>query len=403
MSYDFFFSYPRMEWNAYLKKFYDDLHAAVKRLRGVTTDCGFRDREDIVRGSDWEKKLLDALQTSRTIVAIYCPAYFNRDVCLKELRIFQQRQNAFLTADAANAELPHAMKPIKWIAPFTAPPDLAPLQYDTHNDEFFTARGLSYFLQTASAAQKNKYRKFVNDLALDIVKTAAAIDLPQLAKLPSLLADDPFDAAPAQPGRDDDGPDHVKFVYIAPTSNLAVAMGRQDYYGSHGRAWKPFLPNFVGQIGALAQRVAGEYNFTSDELTFSAKLPDAVRDAETQRNVVVILMDGWAVEMPDCAKVVRELDKMHVPNCGVLVPWASDEKTAQARERLTTAVRRALWRWVGEANPARFNDSIIGETDFRERLAEGLTRLRNAVLMAPDPNGPLLPGPPKPTITNTLG
>lgn len=405
MSHDFFFSYPRMEWNAYLKRFYNDLHAAVKKLRGVSTDCGFRDREDIQRGAEWEKTLRDALQTSRTIVAIYCPAFFNRDVCLKEIRVFRRRQQAFLDANPSNSNLPRAIKPVKWIAPFTIAPDLADLQYDTHDDEFFTSRGLSYFLQTATAAQKVKYRKFVNDLAYDITQTADNVTLPALPNIPSLL-DDESTAGPAavQPGGDDDeGPTHVKFVYIAPTQNLEAAQGRPDYYGPHGRSWKPFLPQFAGGIGALAQRIAGEYDFTSDELSFNAELPSHVRKAEGRRNVVVILMDGWAVTMPNYAKVMGQLDEMRVANCGVLVPWATDPQTAQERNRLAAAVRRALWRWVSEPNPARFNDSICSDKEFRDRLAEALTRLKNDVLMAPDPEGPLLSGPAKPTITNTLG
>jgi len=402
VNHDFLFSYARMDWGPYLKRFYDDLQNAVKRLRGVDTDCAFRDRESIKRGAEWEADLRAALQIYRTIVTIYTPSYFQRDVCLREIRVFQQRQQAFLAADPARTRLRRAIKPVIWIAPFHVPPDLAALQYDTKDDEFFKDRGLSYFLQTST--QKAKYRKFVNDFALDIVETANAVDLPPLINFPSLLDDDPpLQAVVPAGGGFEDGPTHVRFVYIAPTQNLAAAQGRQDYYGPHSRGWKPFLPKFSGPIGALAQRVAGEYNFTSDELTFDAALPGHVRKAEERRNVVVILMDGWAVTMADHRQVVEQLDLMRVPNCGVLVPWATDPQTEQQREQLAKAVRRALWRWAGEGNPARFNDTISSDDEFRDRLAEVLTRLKNDVLMAPDPAGPILAGPPKPTITNMLG
>lgn len=398
VSYDFFFSYPRMEWNAYLEKFYNDLHKAVKRLRGGDVDRAFRDRDDIERGLEWDVSLRNALQASSTIVAIYCPTYFMRDVCLKELRVMEQRRQIFLAQTAGGTTLPSPIKPVSWIAPFEAPPDLATLQYGTEADEFFRDKGLDSFMRVSST-RSGKYPRFIDTLARDIVATAKQVNLPSIADFPSFMDDDT--SAVQTPPSHEEGPTHVKFVYLAATEHAAEVRDRKGYYGPWSRSWKPFLPKSPQGIGPLAQAVAGEYDFTSDELSFSSALPRAVRDAEDRKNVVVILMDGWAVRMPSYAAVLAELDRVRALNCGVLVPWSSgDAKTAGAREALAHDIRRALYRWASEPNPARFNDAINDAEEFRVRLAEALTRLKNDILMASEPR---ISGPAKPTISNTLG
>ncbi len=399
MAYDFFFSYPRREWGAFVERFYNDLHDAVRRRRGGDADRGFRDRDDIQRGAEWDLSLRNALQSSRTIVALYCPTYFMRPVCLKELRFMQQRRQAFLAQDPANAEKRSPIKPVSWIAPFDVPADLATLQYSTEADEFFREDGLDSFMRTKSI-RSGRYPAFVETLARDIIATADQVDLPLLGRAPSFLDDEDISAPPASPSNEE-GPTHVKFVYLAPTEHAAEVRQRRTYYGPVSRSWKPFVPDFSGGIGPLAQAVAGEYDFTSDELSFGPTLPRDVQEAEDRKNVVVILMDGWAVRVPSYTEVLTELDRVRALNCGVLIPWnCGDPQTASARQSLSSDIRRALYRWAAEPNPARFNEAISNAEELRTRLAEALTRLKNDILMASEPR---ISGPAKPTIANTLG
>ncbi|HXA19498.1 MAG TPA: FxsC protein [Thermoanaerobaculia bacterium] len=378
MAYDFFLSYPRAVESPVLTAFIEDLHDLVRYLRGFGKDArvGFLDATDLTRGADWPADLRDALQTAKTIIPIYCPAYFMGGFCEKELRIFNQRQEAYRDATQV---MPHIVKPIPWIVPFTVPADLAHLQYQVGGSDAIEAQGMFQVLKN-KARYRARYNDFMRDLALDIKNTADAHVVPPLNDFPALTDDEPSDAG--EEGVES-GPDHVRFVYIAPRQEEAQGMQRAlNFYSRLRCGWKPFDPDVTRGIGPFAQAIAGEYDFSSDELVFSPNLADDIRNAETRGNLVVILVDGWSARIDGYRGTLAVLDERRYFNTGIVVPWnLGDGETMTNFDALSKTIRRVLRRWSSEGNPVHYNDQIRSPEDFKKHLADALTRLKADVLI----------------------
>src|SRR5258706_10337779 len=101
--YWFFLSYARRDAkgdngneNPWFQKFSSDLAQQVGTAFGLPAaipnkDIEFYDRESIPAGSDWDKDLAEALQSSKVLVCLYSPAYFNSVYCGKEFTVFNSR------------------------------------------------------------------------------------------------------------------------------------------------------------------------------------------------------------------------------------------------------------------------------------------------------------------------
>ena len=94
MSYQFdaFFSYKRDpesdEWHERVK---DKLTYWLKQELSRNEVNIFYDREDIRTGSRWHTKIESALKTSRCIICIWSPLYFQSKWCLSEWKTFEER------------------------------------------------------------------------------------------------------------------------------------------------------------------------------------------------------------------------------------------------------------------------------------------------------------------------
>lgn len=90
--YDAFFSYKRAsESNDWHKKVLDTLvHWLKQELRRDSVRI-FIDTEDIRAGSRWRSQLVDSLRTSKCVVCIWSPLYFESRWCRSEWQSFVKR------------------------------------------------------------------------------------------------------------------------------------------------------------------------------------------------------------------------------------------------------------------------------------------------------------------------
>ena len=90
--YDAFFSYKRDpesdDWHERVK---EKLTFWLKQELGRQDVRIFFDREDIRTGTRWRSKLESALKTSRCIVCVWSPLYFQSKYCLSEWKTFVTR------------------------------------------------------------------------------------------------------------------------------------------------------------------------------------------------------------------------------------------------------------------------------------------------------------------------
>ena len=96
MSYEFdiFLSYnrkfPHGEWveDVFYPLFKPYLEDALNKDINI-----FKDTEEIKGGSAWKNKIKSALAHSKCMVAIWSPAYFRSEWCMKEYAVINYRQN----------------------------------------------------------------------------------------------------------------------------------------------------------------------------------------------------------------------------------------------------------------------------------------------------------------------
>jgi hypothetical protein len=90
--YDVFFSYRRdPENNDWHKRVKDKLIHHLKFELNSEEVVAFFDTEEIKSGERWRKKIQLALQSSKCIVCIWSPRYFNSKWCVSEWLTFERR------------------------------------------------------------------------------------------------------------------------------------------------------------------------------------------------------------------------------------------------------------------------------------------------------------------------
>src|SRR5437660_4800530 len=118
----FFLSYARIDRDNYLRRFVRLLSETIPRRTNVQlANIGFFDGKDIEPGDQWTTALETGLQTSRVLIALYSPNYFERPYCGKEWTIFRSRLQGVTPAGGAP---PPLIIPILWQPEKVLPPQL---------------------------------------------------------------------------------------------------------------------------------------------------------------------------------------------------------------------------------------------------------------------------------------
>jgi len=386
VAYDFFFSYPRREAkiDPYLKQFYDDLSNEIRRLRGTSDDPGFIDH-DIAGGEDWQRRLVKALNESKTFLAMLMPAYYNSDNCMRELELFESR--------IANLQPQYPLiRGVFWLqGEVQMPAKLQRLQY-TYGDPTapINLKGVLY----ARKKRLGSYGDLIERLARDIVRAANQPELPGIAE--GYQHAQPRQADPI----DITGPDHVHFVYVATSADKPPQRIDAAAYGVVPKSWRPFHPPTTSPIAPLTQAAASSIEFSSDELPFDRNLVNAIREAERKRNLVVLIVDGWSMQLAGFDEVLRMIDEQNFVNAAFVVPLnENDPETAARTGDLRDAVRASLYRWSTSKDKLRFDDSITKLEQLKRELPVKILRLRAKVFNAG--RGRPTPAVSRPTLTNT--
>ena len=105
MAYEFFCSYARANNNDYLKRFFKDLSENVREKLGgqIGADVAFFDQTEVELGADWDATIVDALNSTRALVALASPAFFKSPYCSKELGLFESRFGAPVAAGRSSS------------------------------------------------------------------------------------------------------------------------------------------------------------------------------------------------------------------------------------------------------------------------------------------------------------
>jgi FxsC-like protein len=429
MAYEFFLSYTRANNDAFLKKFFADLSDVVRELRGEPAgqEVGFFDQQDLELGEDWDASLVEALQTSKVVVPVFSPAYFKSEYCGKELALFRQRCAA---AVKPGQPLPPLIKPVIWVQPREGdiPESLGAGQYAFGDPQAIqNTKGFKHILKRLGDLQ-TKYNDLIEDLAQQIVKAGDNHPLPRLPVVPSLGRVAPLfpkarvaapNGAGTSAGAGDAGaagssaapmpatpvgPKHVRFVFVAADpQRFGQARRREDYLATGGADWKPYFPANQTRIHRFVQNVVAsdELDFTSDELRFDQNLLAEILKAWEQRQIVVLIVDGWSLHWdPQVRTLLSQLDQRIDYHWCVLVPHNEDDPDASAlRPQINAAISQTFDRHANLIrNPIFFREGLKTPDDLRSALRAVLTSLKEEIRKRASVDMPVPVGPPKTVV-----
>ncbi|MFO1272001.1 MAG: TIR-like protein FxsC [Rubrivivax sp.] len=407
VAYEFFFSYTRANNDAYLKRFFDDLSQEVRHRRGLGAEAavGFFDQRSIELGEEWDAAIVEALNTSKVMLALASPAYFKSEYCGREWALFRRRCRV---AAPPGGKTPPLLKTVLW---YETPIDPLPAEVKATQMLFgdpaapANRKGV-YYLLKRHADHASAYADLIDALAQQIVEAADAHPLPPLAPLPT-LAQTPSafaQAIAAAPAAAPAGPRHVSFIYVAAhPAEIAGARPTDAYVDAGGGDWRPFYPADPRRVHPLMQHVASDesLDFSSAELPFGPDLLQRIETAWQARQIVVLVVDPWSLhwdaqrQQPAYQDLLRRLDgRLDVHWC-VLVPWnEADPAGAAERDAIQATVHSTFDRHVRLApNPTFFRSGIRSADDLKSQVREVLQQLkaevlRQAPVVRPVPAGP---------------
>ena len=94
--YDIFFSYKRdPESNTWHRNLKEKLAYWLKQELGQAEVRIFFDTDEIRTGLHWRQKIADALRSSRAIICVWSPLYFQSPWCVSEWKTFEAREGLY--------------------------------------------------------------------------------------------------------------------------------------------------------------------------------------------------------------------------------------------------------------------------------------------------------------------
>ena len=387
MSHWFFLSYAHDNLDRYLERFHRDLNEMIHVLTAPRDgEEGFIDKKNIELGKRFPEALTTALQDCKTFVPIYSPAYFSKENCGREWQIFNSRQAAYSANLPATMSHPSLILPVLWVPESRLPPlpDAAlEVQY-THGDfgKEYAKEGLRGLMQRSRT--RDHYLTFLSRFAERLIQAAGANILPPLSQV------QPFDeiesafhqrspaviqSATASNG----GPRESKFVFVAGRRDeLRGIRQKLDHYGEVGGFdWQPFSPEFIEEVGIMAQEVASREKLHYRWVQFDDNIFVQLKEAALDNKIVVIIIDTWTLKIPRYEDFLKEYDSRNFVNCVVLVPWNSkDDETATNRSYLVNKMWGALGNHAVKPDPSCFRDSISSPEELKKELSSALNKAR---------------------------
>lgn len=412
----FFLSHARRDalGEEYVPKFFNDLARRVGALAafgsGVANEqIGFADFGDLEPGDQWPDHLSAALQSSRTMVCLYSPAYFASDYCGRELQVFLDRVAAG-PGTGARDTVPPLILPVLWEGaerlPPSLPPEVARIHYasGSYGDEY--ERGGVRWLISLDA-NRDAYATFLERFAERVVEQAQAASMTGNAAVPPLDRVESAFTVRVAPGTEPSefGPGTAVFVFVAAADGQArqVRNNVGAYGPTGGRDWRPWFPDAQRAVGVVAQSAASLENLFYETLPVDATLVDRLRSAEAAHAIVIIIVDPWSIQLDSYEPHMRAFDQNSFVNCGLLIPWnESDQETGEMVSRLGGLIRQTFSRCY-VLNTAYIRDRIHSEDELQHALVAAIGDIRRRILQRAEVLRDIDASVPMPSIVGPSG
>ncbi|HEX4790448.1 MAG TPA: TIR-like protein FxsC [Actinospica sp.] len=287
-----------------VKRFHDDLKDRVRDLARSGTGSLVTSAVDseIPIGGRWSDRISQGLARCRSFVALYSSEYFSSEHCGKEWRAFANRLDTDLIL---RGRRPEAIIPVFWrpVSEEAMPKCARELQFTRLNlGPTCRQYGLSYLLRHLQE-HRAEYEAAVAQLARQIVHVAERDAPVQAERYPDYLTQDDAFHRPGDPTYQRP---RIRIVIAAPTQPRLPRGADPDMYGELPTQWRPYLPNFVGEIALAAKRLAESMDFqvVVETLEHSAELKaGTIPSAPT-----LLIIDPWAAQVPALQQRLSRFD-----------------------------------------------------------------------------------------------
>ncbi|WP_262379589.1 TIR-like protein FxsC [Nonomuraea sp. PA05] len=362
--------------NKWVYRFFDELCRDILEMTALrrVSEVGFLDQR-LQGGHSWSAEVSRALATCKVFVPLFSPRYFESESCGKEWSVIQARLRAH------HRDPPPVILPVIWypVESSRMPPQVHEIQYaDSRLGTRLQGEGLYSLIKISSRRQA--YRRTVLELARRIIQAAELSPLCEAASLPDYSS---FDNAFA-----DYRAARTMEVFAAAPDLQNLPRDRDPYYyGRTSVEWNPFRNK--GDHEPIASRVASLLRAQG----IHSDLGEQIRPVLAAEHPALILVDPWAVEVPDVLGALRSLSDTAASSLLFLVLWNhADKQTVNAEVRL----RDSLSAFLG-AGPVRlFAHDIASVKELQENLPRNLARTFERYLRrtpAHPPSGPVVKRP----------
>ncbi|HET6890162.1 MAG TPA: TIR domain-containing protein [Pyrinomonadaceae bacterium] len=186
----FFLSYARANHSPLVKKFFEDLSDTIRIASRLPRNqsVGFYEELEHKPTSDWSAGAREALQTSRTMVALLSDAYFHSEHGSKEWQVFEMRRRQCVKRQDLKEKTPeslvHVIVPVTWIQ-LQGPVPKVVSEMLAYPDRLYQSRSIMQMLNS-SGAYLAEYADLVKTVANEIMRMMAKSTLLPLDSLPSM-------------------------------------------------------------------------------------------------------------------------------------------------------------------------------------------------------------------------
>jgi FxsC-like protein len=377
----YFFSYSREDAaDSYLYRFHDDLARELAvRGRIHIGAAGFLDKNQPI-GAEWSKSTGDALGNCKVFVPLYSPNYFASTYCGQEWHAFTARIAAHRQATGKSLA---SIVPVWWLPPIYELPAVVERIQDTR-DQFgqeYREYGLRYLLQLKE--NESKYQDFLVRFATMLIAAGKNPPGPRigfdLLREPNAFA---VAAMPAKPFRERTGPvvaniRRITFVVVVGSRDqMGLVRTTLEVYGEGWDDWRPYHPVCTDPIALRAQGVAIAQRLVSQFHPADEDLFDLLQNAQERRELVVLILDPWTVEIDEYKSLLTVLNGRRYGTTAVVVPWDSTEA---AQTQVRDALYLCLANWA-DAGESVFRDDIGSIEEFETILGQIIIEIRSRIL-----------------------
>lgn len=313
-----------------VKRFHDDLKERVRELARSGTGSLVTSAVDseMPVGGRWSERISQGLARCRTFVALYSNEYFSSEHCGKEWRAFANRLD---TDQILRGRRPEAIVPVLWqpVSEEAMPRCARELQYARLNlGPTYRQYGLNYLLRHLQE-HRAEYDAAVAQLARQIVSIAEH-DAPVVAeRYPDYLTQHDIFHRPGDPL---DQRPQLRIVVAAPCHPRLPRGADADMYGDRPTQWKPYLPDYAGEIAAAAKRLAESMDFHAfvEILEHSSDFKAGVLPSAP----TLLIIDPWAAQVPALQQRLSRFDSSSHLKLWIrpVVAWNRDHPANKAHE-----------------------------------------------------------------------